>query len=99
MPLMLIVQSLAEEKIATELELPEVPSYYQLGHILQSRLATMEDEFKCEILNIVQDDIINWVKNIFRFQAKTVNGMRDPRQPILKELDYIATRIFCKATP
>ena len=58
----------------------------------------MEDEFKCEILNIVQDDIINWVKNIFRFQAKTVNGMRDPRQPILKELDYIATRILCKAT-
>ena len=46
----------------------------------------MEDEFKCEILNIVQDDLISWVKNIFRFQAKTVNGMRDPRQPILKAI-------------
>ena len=80
------VAFLAEEALRSELELPDVPSYYQLGHVLQSRLATMEDEFKCEILNIVQDDVINWVKNIFRFQAKTVNGMRDPRQPILKAI-------------
>jgi hypothetical protein len=76
----------AEEKIGLELELPDVPSYYQLGHVLQSRLVTVEDEFKIEILNQIQDDVISWIKNIFRFQAKTINGFRDPRQPILKAI-------------
>ena len=33
-----------------------------------------------------QDDVIEWMKNIFRFQSKTINGFRDPRQPILKAI-------------
>ena len=72
---------LGEEKIGNELDLPEVPSYYQLGHVLQSRLVTMEDEFKCEILNQIQDEVIEWIKNIFRFQVKST--FLDPRIFIL----------------
>ena len=72
---------LGEEKIGNELDLPEVPSYYQLGHVLQSRLVTMEDEFKCEILNQIQDEVIEWIKNIFRFQVKST--FLDPRFFIL----------------
>ena len=65
-----------EEQVGVELELPDVPSYYQLGHILQSRLVTVEDDFKIEVLNQIQDDVIEWIKNIFRFQSKTINGFR-----------------------
>ena len=77
---------LAEESIGTDLELPDIPSYYQLGAILQAKLGLVDEEFRCEILNQIQDDVITWIKNIFRFQAKTVNGCRDPRIPILKAI-------------
>ena len=79
---------LAEETIGADLELPDIPSYYQLGSILQAKLALVEEEFRCEILNQIQDDVITWIKNLFRFQAVTVNGCRDPRIPILKAIRF-----------
>ena len=81
------VKNLAEEAIGSELELPVIPSHYSLGSLLQARLGLLEeDDFKCEILNQIQDDVIAWTKNLFRFQSKTVNAFRDPRAPILKAI-------------
>ena len=79
---------LAEEDVGKELEIPEVPSVYEIGSSLQNRLGLVDEEFRCEILNQVQDDVINWIRNIFRFQAATVNAYKDPRQPMLKALRY-----------
>ncbi|CAG5114392.1 Oidioi.mRNA.OKI2018_I69.chrUn_10.g17259.t2.cds [Oikopleura dioica] len=76
----------AEEDIGKELEIPTVPSVYELGSSLQNRLGLVDEEFRCEILNQIQDDVINWIRNIFRFQAATVNAYKDPRQPMLKAL-------------
>jgi len=76
----------AEEDVGKELEIPVVPPVYEIGSSLQNRLGLVDEEFRCEILNQVQDDVINWIRNIFRFQAATVNAYKDPRQPMLKAL-------------